>query len=101
MFNKIIFEIFHCDIKFILNTMNTWYVEVIQNQKDTSLITIKHSFGHMTASRSIKIQIWPVPYMAHFRFSCVLVGTFMSFCMTNLSFWLKLRLLKGLQYRVV
>ena len=61
MFNKIIFEIFHCDIKFILNTMNTWYVEVIQNQKDTSLITIKHSFGHMTIDHvQSEIQIWPV-----------------------------------------
>ena len=60
MFYKMIFL---CDIKFISNTMNTWYVEIIQNQKDTSLITIKHVW-----SRSIKIQTQPISDLVVFWF---------------------------------
>ena len=52
--------------------MNTWYVEVIQNQKDTSLITIKHSFGHMTTDhvqskfRFGPFHTWPISDLAVF-----------------------------------
>ena len=60
MFYKMIFL---CDIKFISNTMNTWYVEIIQNQKDTSLITIKHVW-----SRSIKIHLQPISDLVVFWF---------------------------------
>ena len=60
MFYKMIFL---CDIKFISNTMNTWYVEIIQNQKDTSSITIKH-----VCSRSIKIHSQPISDLAVFWF---------------------------------
>lgn len=70
MFDKMIFEIFLCDIKFILNTMNTWYVEVIQNQRNTSLITIKHSFDHVTDHVQSKFRFcaWPISDLAVFWF---------------------------------
>ena len=43
--------------------MNTWYVEIIQNQKDTSSITIKH-----VCSRSIKIHSQPISDLVVFWF---------------------------------
>ena len=83
MFYKMIFL---CDIKFILNTMNTWYVEIIQNQKDTSSITIKH-----VCSRSIKIQSQPISDLAVFWFEllCRLHDQFVILVNSNV-FWILL-----------